>query len=211
MVVTDAGVSESSRSGFFNLEASGKNTVNVEGFGVGVKLDDDVINRIKYIKSHPVLSGPIFKTNKKGKQLLDKKGNCIRMERVETIRPAKWIGYSNQKKIMVPLSFEWLEQNFDKRFLGQIRNMSASKTAFVHVPPGDNRDHTSNTLTQDFVYSPKVHYQQAPGARTCMVDAMTSGLHHIGARQAASEIWQMRKRFQFKPGAYTIRGSLYPR
>jgi hypothetical protein len=36
-----------------------------------------------------------------------------------------------------------------------------------------------------------------------MVDAMTSGLHHIGARQEASKIWQKRKQFQFKPGAYT--------
>ena len=62
--------------------------VNVEGYGVGVKLDDDVINHIKYVRSSTVLSGPIFKVNKKGKQVLDRKGNPIRVTRVEKIRPA---------------------------------------------------------------------------------------------------------------------------
>jgi hypothetical protein len=88
MIVTEAGVAENLRTGFFKLEASGKNMVNVEGYGVGVKLDDDVINHIKYVRSSTVLSGPIFKVNKKGKQVLDRKGNRIRVTRVETIRPA---------------------------------------------------------------------------------------------------------------------------
>jgi hypothetical protein len=44
--------------------------VDVESTGIGVQLDNDVINRFKYVKGCSVLTGPVYEQDKDGKTLL---------------------------------------------------------------------------------------------------------------------------------------------
>jgi hypothetical protein len=101
--------------------------VEVEGEGVGVKLHDDVINKFKYIKQKTVQFGPIFKRDKKDKVMMNAKGGTIKLKRSEKVLPAQWYGYSKQSRKRITLNTQWVEDNFDKRFLSQIKNTCLSR------------------------------------------------------------------------------------
>jgi hypothetical protein len=190
------------RTGFFDIEGTGELFVEVEGEGVGVKLDDDVINKFKYTKQKTVLFGPIFKQDKKGKVMTNAKGAAIKLKRQEKILPAQWYGYSKQARKRVALNTQWVEDNFDKRFLSQIKNMSSKKAAFVSVPPGDDREH-SEVAYRAMATGPGIKYRQKKDQRTCMVYAMASAVHYAASKQLASEIRNLAVKFEFKIGAFT--------
>jgi hypothetical protein len=54
--------------------------INIEGFGIGVKLDGGVINHIKYIKEKSMLGGPVFNMDEDGNFIIEKNGKCARLE-----------------------------------------------------------------------------------------------------------------------------------
>jgi hypothetical protein len=97
--------------------------VNVEGFGIGVKLDKDVINCIKFLKVRQLLGGPIFERDADGGYVLDhwKMRAAWRGKKQMTIN-AKWVGYSNKKKRTINLDTKWVEANFNNKFLDQLKN-----------------------------------------------------------------------------------------
>jgi hypothetical protein len=190
---------EAKRRGFFVVE--GTEMVDVEGCGIGVKLDDDIINRIKFVKERQSLAGPIFEKDTKGEYVKDRKGNCVRMEREERTIKARWVGYSNKTKRIINLETKWVEANFDKKFLSQIKNMSTKSVAFVAVPPGDDKVHEKGSF-EALAIGPKIKYLQKEGERTCMVYSMASVIHDMGAKQLASEIRNAGKKFEFKVNAF---------
>jgi hypothetical protein len=99
------------------------------------------------------------------------------------------------------LDTNWVETNFDKKFLSQVKNMSEGKTAFLEVPPGDDKHHSEGTF-EAVAIGPPIKYQQTEGERTCMVYSMASAVHGAGLRQAASEIKNVAKKYEFKVGAF---------
>jgi hypothetical protein len=190
------------RTGFFDLEGTGENFVDVKDEGVGVKLDNDIINRFKYVKEKEKLIGPIFKKNDDGKIMKDEKGASIRLEREKMIIPAQWYGYSNKSQRVVKLTEKWVTQNLDKRLISQIKNLSKQKAAFVSIPPGDDRQHIEAAY-RTMATGPFIKYQQGKNQRTCMVYAMASAVHYSASRQLASEIRNMAVKFEFKIGAFS--------
>ena len=188
-------------TGFIVIEGEGPNFVNVEGEGVGVTLDNEVINKLKYVKGGSRNTGPIYEKDDSGDILLDDKGCGIPCKRKKKIIPAKWFGYSNRTKTIKKLVTSWVTTNFDKRLLAQIKNMSAAKAAFVSVPPGADKKHDDLTTKVQAV-GPSVKYQQKDGERTCMVYGLASAIHYAGGKQIASEIRQMARRFEHKISAF---------
>ena len=184
-------------TGYIAIEGKGPNFVDVAGEGVGVKLDDDVINRLKYVKGRTINSGPIYKKDADGEIVLDDKGCGIPVKRKKKVIAAKWFGYSNKTKKLKELVTSWVTANFDKRLLSQIKNISNKKAAFVSIPPGADRTHDAETSKVQAV-GPNVKYQQKVGERTCMVNALASAIHHANKKQSASEINQMAKQFEHK-------------
>ncbi len=69
---------------------SGLDIINL-WYGVGVKLDNNVINsRIKYTKA--TTGGPVVKMDSKSKQILDMKENSVRLRRETRLIPREWVG-----------------------------------------------------------------------------------------------------------------------
>jgi hypothetical protein len=89
----------------------GPNMINVQGCGICVKLDSNVINCIKFIKEKQLLVGPIFEKDTYDGYVKDHQVTCIHLEREQWTINAKWIINPDNK---------WVEANFDNRFLGQI-------------------------------------------------------------------------------------------
>ncbi len=100
-----------------------------------MKLDTDVINKLKYRKSRTLMSGDIFLKTADGKIKLDKKGCGIFAKQKKKVLSDVWYGYSIKSKKMIPLNTAWVEKNFDQHFLAQIKTISQKKAAFVSVPP----------------------------------------------------------------------------
>ena len=186
---------------FIGIEGSGPQFVDVEGEGVGVLLDNEVINKLKYVKGRTQNTGPMYEKDEDGVILLDDKGCGIPCERIKKkIRP-KWYGYSNRSKKLKELVTSWVTTNFDKRLLSQIKNISKKKAAFVSVPPGADKKH-DELVTKVQAVGPPVKYQQKEGERTCMVYGLASAVHYAGNKQLASEIRNMAKRFEHRVGAF---------
>ncbi len=188
-------------TGFIEVEGEGPNFVKVEGVCVGVKLDGDVINRLKYVKGKKVNVGPIYDKDEDGAMLLDEKGCAIPVERQKKIIPAKWYGYSNETKKLKELVTSWVTNNFDKRLLSQIKSISNKKAAFISIPPGADKKHNDET-SKEHAIGPPIKYQQLTGERTCMVYGMASAVHHAGGKQVASEIRNLAKRFEHNSNAF---------
>jgi hypothetical protein len=190
-------------TGYIEVEGKGPNFVDVEGEGVGVKLDDDVINRLKYVKGRTINAGPMYEKDEKGVILLDEKGCGIPCKRKQKKIAAKWFGYSNKTKKLKQLNTSWVTKNFDKRLLSQIKNISNKKAAFVSIPPGADKKHDDEASKVQAV-GPTIKYRQKEGERTCMVYGIASAIHHAGGKQLASEVHQMAKRFEHKMNAFSV-------
>ena len=145
----------------------------------------------------------MFEKDDKGVILLDNKGCGIPIERQQKKIVAKWFGYSNKTKKLKQLVTAWVNKNFDKRLLSQIKNISNKKAAFVSIPPGADKKHDDETLEVQAV-GPTIKYRQKEGERTCMVYGIASAIHHTGGKQLTSEIHQMAKRFEHKMNAFGV-------
>ena len=67
-------------------------------------------------------------------------------------------------------------------------NKFVRKKVFENVPPGSDKLHT---YVLDFAVNlPQVKIVQKKGQRACFPYSFTNALHHIGAKQVASEVDQ---------------------
>jgi hypothetical protein len=77
-------------------------------------------DQANYMTKSVGLGGPVFDMDDDGNCIMDKNGKCARLERAKQTHAAPWGGYSNKNKQFIPSETEWVEANFDKKFLHQI-------------------------------------------------------------------------------------------
>ena len=157
--------------------------VDVSASGVEVKLDDTVINRLKYVKQETL-------PGKDGEP--------------DVIIDAHWLGWNDEKGISVDLDDKWVEENFLPAYLDRCKRNSGKGSKFVPIPTGDSRQHTITTAQMEipFVHGPPAQYQQKDGERTCVGKSLANALNYCGLRQDASEVDSVAKSFESKSQSF---------
>src|SRR5687768_11548379 len=171
--------------------------LNVEKEGVTVNVETDAINMLKYIPpKNRVVSDQYKKieVEKDGvismEYQLNKKGNRIKLptsEKRAISIPEKWFGYCKKSQKSYTLTSAFVKANFPPGYIEQcIVQSKCQKAKFINVPPG--RDTPHKTMPESLLGLPLVHYKQVEGQRTCLTYSFASALHHVGAKQVASEV-----------------------
>ena len=87
--------------------------------------------------------------------------------------------------------------NFSPRFLEQVKKVCERKTTkWINLPPGSDNKH-KNALAP-IEGAPDIKFRQKEGERTCLSYSFASALHHVGAKQIASEVHSMSKKISEK-------------
>ena len=84
-------------------------------------------------------------------------------------------------------------------FLVQVMSCTRSKNAFIQIPPGDSRKHQKVGPLD----GPPIHYKQAEGEQTCMINSMASALHYFSYKDIGSCIYNGRKRYIHQKNSFT--------
>ena len=88
-------------------------------------------------------------------------------------------------------------KKFSAGFLEQVKRITGKdKHCFILVPPGSDK-HYDNILA----FAPNasfVKYQQGNNQRTCLTYSFASALHHAGAKQVASMVYNMASKIMEK-------------
>jgi hypothetical protein len=175
--------------------------VDVEDADRYVVLDDEQINKLKYIPPKKMKVGPIYeiesyRTTGTGTVApiykLDKNNQRIRTnkeDKEERLIEEKWAGYCKDKKKIINLTWEFVKANFTSGYLDQVKHLSKHKNArWISIPPGADKLHEN--APEYLQTGPEVKYRQTKGERFCLVYSFASALHHTGLHCLASWIYQ---------------------
>ena len=167
-----------------------------------VKLDNDIINKLKYHPPTKVKIGNIYKiksyrTTKSGKKVpeyaTDDAGRKIKVDREELIKEERWTGYCTVKQKVVELTRDFVETNFSTGLIEQIKHLSKKAgTRWIAIPPGDDKTHSNPP--EQLQTGPEIKFLQKKGEKTCLVYSFASALYHAGVKQLASEFYRSSKK-----------------
>ena len=80
-----------------------------------------------------------------------------------------WVAWFGASQTTSQLSNQFVEDNFNKAFLEQVKEATWNRTHFVLIPPGDQKDHS--TIPEELVVkgAPVIKYHQKENDNTCLV------------------------------------------
>ena len=90
----------------------------------------------------------------------------------------------------VPLTHAWVEDNFEERYLQELKVVAATKKKFTMGPTGDCLDSSTLPSELELECAPKVRYQQGD-KDLCAIYGPASALHYMNMREAAKTVAAM--------------------
>lgn len=128
--------------------------VDVEDQHQTIYYNNKQINKIKYMKPKRVKKGseyqiagyrttlsgvkvPIYATDENGQRIKSSITN-----KQDVILPEKWIGYCKDKQKTIQLSEDFVNENFSRGYLQQVKHLSKKKnTRWIAIPLGADKKH----------------------------------------------------------------------